>query len=98
MPDIIDIGPQEYYALADKDALLDLTDVMKTDPEFQDRIKNDFQPNLMNAILFKGKYAAILGWCNPVIMYYNKDIFDKEKLKYPDSTWDWNTFVNNCKN
>ncbi|MEK6646749.1 MAG: extracellular solute-binding protein, partial [Candidatus Firestonebacteria bacterium] len=76
---------------------MDLTDVMKTDSEFQDRIKNDFQPNLMNAILFKGKYAAIPGWCNPVIMYYNKDIFDKEKLKYPDSTWDWNTFVNNCK-
>ena len=29
-----------------------------------------------------------------VVLYYNKDMFDKEGLKYPDESWDWNDLLN----
>ena len=30
-------------------------------------------------------------------MYYNKDMFDKYKLPYPDETWDWDKYLEVAK-
>jgi multiple sugar transport system substrate-binding protein len=95
-PDVIELSHQEYYSFADKKVLLNLDDFIKNDPEFQKRIP-DFHPNLLKPLKWKGSYYAVPAWCNPVVMYYNKDIFDKEGIPYPDSSWDWDIFLKNCK-
>lgn len=44
----------------------------------------------------KGLYAAPVVW-SPVVLCYNKDLFDKAGLPYPDRSWTWETLVESAR-
>ena len=95
-PDILVLEESEYYNWIERGILLDLTSYIKNDDEFQKRIPDIF-PVLMDAVKYKNRIWAFPAWINSVVMFYNKDIFDKEKIPYPDKTWDWDKFLEVCK-
>jgi len=76
----------------EKGALLPLDDYIERDRDEIDL--DDFYPEaLMGCQADEGQICGlpvdIAGWA----IYYNRGIFDKAGLAYPDESWTWNTFL-----
>jgi raffinose/stachyose/melibiose transport system substrate-binding protein len=62
----------------------DLTSALNADPTW----KNKFLPSVMSGVTFNGKiYAVPTDGVQPVVFFYNKDVFDQYHLA-PAQTWD----------
>ena len=59
--------------------------------------QKDFFPKALNAFNYKGKLYAIPRDVSNLVIYYNKDIFDKYKVPYPSQGWTMEDFINTCK-
>ncbi|MFD0693795.1 ABC transporter substrate-binding protein [Paenibacillus sp. GCM10027628] len=57
----------------------------------------DFEQPLLDMHKSGGKQVSLPRDANTVVMYYNKDIFDKAKLKYPDKEMTWDQVVELAK-
>lgn len=51
--------------------------------------RKDFLPVCWDALRYRGKTYGIPQDINIRGLYYNKDLFDAARLKYPDETWTW---------
>jgi multiple sugar transport system substrate-binding protein len=89
-PDVFYCDRPYFYDLASRGALLNLDEYVKQ-PEFN---AGDFYPILMKAFQFSGNQYGIPKDWTTFALYYNKDMFDKEGLKYPDSNWTWTDLSN----
>ncbi len=90
-PDIMLLMPDEIADFASRGALLELTNFFNIDPDI-DSIEKDIWPDLLEIKKFRGKDYGVPIWTNSIALFYNKDIFDKEGLTYPDKEWNWDTF------
>ncbi len=95
-PDIMVFLPPLMIRLADKGLLLSLDRYMREDKEFQS-FKKDLHLPSMEAGKHKGSQYAVPFWTNSLVLFYNKDLFDKEKIAYPDETWDLNKLLLTAK-
>lgn len=50
-------------------------------------LKNTYYENSLKALSYKGKLYAIPRDVSNLVIYYNKDIFDKKHIPYPNSNW-----------
>jgi len=82
----------DYYTLVEKDILLNLDDIIKNDKDSKKLLPEIF-PALLDSSKYNDSYYGMPAWHNPIVLFYNKKIFDEAGMKYPDSTWDWNKFV-----
>ncbi len=90
-PDVMYMGSEYLPTYASKDTLLDLTPYIKNDPDIKtEKFKaNDYFKEVMDPFKYKGKVYGIPKDFSTMVLYYNKDIFDKEGIKYPDKSWTW---------
>lgn len=51
--------------------------------------RKDFLPVLLNSLKYKGKTYGLPQDINIMGLYYNKDLFDKAHIPYPDASWTW---------
>ncbi len=60
-----------------------------------EELKTDdiFYPQAIQALSWKGKLYAIPRDVSNLVIYYNKDLFDKKQIKYPDKNWTFNNFL-----
>lgn len=56
-----------------------------------------FMKSLQDYTNSKGEIIAYPNFLISSVLFYNKDIFDEEGLKYPDSTWTYNDLLNTAK-
>lgn len=82
-PDVIFIG-EKASEFASRDALLDLTPYIEKDKE--EIGISDIYPQFLELCKYKGKYFALPVNAGSDVIFYNKNIFDKAGLKYPDET------------
>lgn len=89
-PDLFDCyGPGQLRIFAKKGALLDVTDYCK-----RDKVNlKDIWPQCNGSIYYKDRVYAIPTNVGAVVLFYNKKLFDKEGIPYPDSTWTWDKFL-----
>lgn len=52
-----------------------------------------YYPQALSALSYKGKLYAVPRDVSNLVVFYNKDIFDKKKVKYPQSNWTFNDFL-----
>lgn len=52
-----------------------------------------FYPQAIQALSWKGKLYAIPRDVSNLVIYYNKDLFDKKHIKYPNKNWNFNDFL-----
>ncbi len=91
LPDIFNLSQDQFYYYASNGALVDLS------PYFQ---KAGIDPTVwghgeVDPYRYgdnKDVYSAPLNW-DTVVMFYNKDMFDKAGLKYPTADWTWDDFA-----
>lgn len=83
-PDIAltDIGTMTVN-LADKGKLLALDDYGVNE------IKDKFYDGVWNTTMWKGKVYGLRITANNLGLFYNKELFDKAKVAYPNENWTW---------
>ncbi|MGD0004047.1 MAG: extracellular solute-binding protein [Anaerolineaceae bacterium] len=54
---------------------------------------DNFYPGTMDAFKLEGKIYAIPSGLDPWVMYYNRDLFDRYQVPYPQSGWTWDDFL-----
>ena len=73
-----------------KGSLLNLEQFLKVDKDIK---IDDYYPQVVEPFRYKGNLYALPNEFSTVVLFYNKDLFDKAELSYPDETWDWDTFL-----
>ena len=93
-PDLMFMGYPEMVRYASEGTLLPLDDYLSKDPEVN---KDMFFPALIRAFTYEGKIYGVPKDWNTQVLYYNKTLFDKAGLSYPDETWTWDDVVEAAK-
>ena len=90
-PDVSRIDSVYFTPCAAKGLLECLDPYIKDDPEFD--IKDFYRPAFEGWGMYAGKIYGIPGDVDIYAMYYNKTMFDKYGVPYPDETWDWQKYL-----
>ena len=77
--DVVDVESATYGALADGGALAELKGVDAS----------VYKPSLLAAYQRDGKQYGLPSSFSTVVLFYNKDLFDKASVAYPTSSWTW---------
>jgi multiple sugar transport system substrate-binding protein len=87
-PDVIALKTfKQYYTYVDGGVLMDISDVAAKLPA----------GNSKSLYLLDGKSYGVPYRQDSWILYYNKDLFDKAGVAYPDGTWTWDDYVKAAK-
>lgn len=85
LPDVFWMNGSEAARYIKADALMDLTDSYNKE-------KGNYPDDLVKLYSSNGKNYAIPKDISTIGLWYNKEIFDKKGIAYPDNTWDWTKF------
>jgi multiple sugar transport system substrate-binding protein len=91
-PDVIYGHPHYFANWASKGMLLDLDPYFQKDNAFFYN-KDNFTTSLYDAFKWNGKHIATINGSDTFLLFYNKDLFDKAGVAYPDDKWTWDDFV-----
>ncbi|MBL7199500.1 MAG: sugar ABC transporter substrate-binding protein [Anaerolineae bacterium] len=80
----------QFAQLYEQGDLLNLTPLIEQDERFD---LSDFNPGVVGACRREGEMWAIPFGVNLMVMYYNKDLFDRYGVPYPEMSWTWDDFV-----
>ncbi len=95
-PDLLWFG-QEYIApYASKGVLMDLTDRLNTDQRGAAKL-NDYFPMVLESAQMNGKTYGLPWIAQPVIVYYNKKLFQEKNVPLPTDAWTWDQFLDAAK-
>ncbi len=93
-PDVIFMNNLTMPVYADSGVLEDLGPMLQNGT----KIKNeDFFKQALEAMSWKGKIYGIPRDISNLLIYYNKDMFDRYKVPYPDKNWTFNDFLETAK-
>lgn len=90
-PDVWYLGADNFPELLAKDTILDLTPYFQLNPELTD--PKVYTTMALDAFSMAGKRYATVNGTNTIVIYYNKDMFDKAKVPYPGEDLTWDTLV-----
>lgn len=86
-PDVIFINNHYLPIYANAGVLEDLT------PYEQDFEYDKFYPKSLNALSWENKIYAIPRDISTLVVFYNKNIFDKYNIPYPKTGWSFDNFL-----
>ena len=86
-PDVVFINNQYLPVYANANVLEDLSNYV------QELQFDSFYKKSLEALSWHGKVYAVPRDVSNLVIYYNKDIFDKYGVPYPDKNWDYETFL-----
>ena len=90
--DLFWLDQDHIASLADSGALLDITDRASKADKGSAADLSDYFPDVLQTAQVNGKTFGLPWIAQPVMLYFNKDLFDAAQIKYPDDTWTWDTF------
>jgi multiple sugar transport system substrate-binding protein len=85
-PDAFELNYENFVSFANKGALADLTPLIAADTGFSTSIYN---PTALAAFSQGGKQYGLVESFSNVVLFYNKDLFDKAGVAYPTAEWTW---------
>lgn len=91
-PDLIYVGSDKLDYQLEADSLLDLTDLIRGDPELNEAVFGstpDFYAETIRPFLRDGRLHVLPVNFNVFVLFYNRDLFDRHRVPYPDENWDW---------
>jgi multiple sugar transport system substrate-binding protein len=93
-PDAAYLAYDEIPIFATKKAILPLEPFLAKSNDFD---FSGYYPRVVEMLKFQNKTYAVSRDFTVFALYYNKDMFDKAGLSYPDETWDWNKFLDTAR-
>lgn len=89
-PDVIFINNQYLPIYANAGVLEELNN-------YNDISTNDFYTKSLDALTYQNKLYALPRDISTLVIFYNKNIFDKYKVKYPNENWTYDEFLETSK-
>ncbi len=86
-PDVFELNYENFVPYADKGVLLDLSPLAAADKTFDPKI---FYPKAYDLFNEQGKQYGLSESFSDVVLFYNKDLFQKAGVPFPTSDWTWN--------
>ena len=88
-PDIVMLA-ESFGSYVNGGWLMPLDSMIESDPDFN---LDDFFPLVVDAYRVNGSlYTLPMRW-GPMILYYNKELFDQSAVAFPNPKWDWTAFL-----
>lgn len=76
--------------LRSQDRVLNLKPFIEQEKAFD---QDDFYPGTVELFSSEGRIWAVPRAVDVMVMYYNKDLFDRYNVPYPQVGWTWNDFL-----
>ncbi len=93
-PDVMTLDASSAAVFIENGVLKDLTGYIADDSAFS---LDDYYPNVVDIGRRGDSVYAIPLDFTPMVMYYNKDLFDKADVAYPEDDWTWDDFLAKAK-
>lgn len=93
-PDIMSLDASSAAVFINNNVLADLTPYIEQDPEFS---LEDYWPNVVGIARRGSSLYAIPGDFTPMVVYYNKRLFDRAGVPYPKDDWTFDDFVRTAR-
>jgi multiple sugar transport system substrate-binding protein len=87
----------EDLALAAEGVFLPLTDCLADQPAGSAGDVNDYYPAIISTATQDGVVYGLPWIAQPVVLFYNKALFDAAGLDYPEAGWTWDEFYEDAK-
>ena len=88
-PDVVTLNIENMAAFADLGALAELEPFISRDGYDL----GQYYESTLGMSQYNGKQYGLPASFSTVVLFYNKDLFDKAGLAYPDSTWTWDDML-----
>ncbi|WAA08920.1 ABC transporter substrate-binding protein [Fervidibacillus albus] len=85
-PDVFELNYENFVQYASRGTLADLTKYIEEDESFDPSQLNE---QAFKAYQYEGKQFGMVESFSNVVLFYNKDLFDKAGLDYPTADWTW---------
>lgn len=95
-PDIFWVSAQSASQLAAKGAMLDITDKLSKSSAAAAKV-SDYYDTSLQPFKVNDKIYGLPWIMQPIVLYYNKDLFDKAGVSISEENWNWNTFLDIAK-
>ena len=96
-PDLMWLS-QEYVAnFADNGAIMDITDQVAALSDMPAAQLDDYYPGSLAVAKYADRLYGLPWIAQPVVLYYNPDMFEKAGIDPPDESWTWDTFKDAAK-
>lgn len=89
-PDVFELNYENFVTYADKGLLLDLSPMMKADTTLDPKV---YSERANQAFSYNGMQLGLPATFSTVVLFYNKDLFDKAGVAYPTADWTWKDAV-----
>lgn len=94
-PDLINFTTSDLTSFAAAGVLEPITQWVKRDWD-KDNLGDNFE-RMMKALQYNGEQYALPRNASGRTIFYNKKLFDEAGVKYPDSSWTWDTLIQEGK-
>ena len=91
--DVYQLSDYEFHYMASNNYLIDLWEYFTNSEEDQ----TAFFPEVLRLFNFRGSQYAMPYLFSPLIMFHNKNIYQKEKLTCPQASWKWSDLIEIAK-
>jgi multiple sugar transport system substrate-binding protein len=92
-PDVIRLDASSAAVFVDNDVLVDLAPFCKRDH----LDLNDFYPNALDVARRGAALYALPVDFTPMVLYYNRKLFDQSGVPYPQDGWAWSDFLDDAQ-
>ncbi|MFH1745917.1 MAG: sugar ABC transporter substrate-binding protein [Planctomycetota bacterium] len=93
-PDVIQLDASSGAVFMDNDVLRDLTPYIANDDHFNLDV---YFENVVDVFGGRNRLYAIPLDFTPMVMFYNKTLFDRAGVAYPQRGWTWDDFLDAAK-
>lgn len=83
--DVFASGEGDFYKWVGTNLAAPMDDLMASDGDWT----KDFNESILEMGKIQGKQYYIVRDYNPICLWYNKDVFDKNNVDYPTNDWTW---------
>lgn len=91
-PDTFELNYENFIAYAKKGVLMDLTAMAQ-----KDNLEKLYYPKAYQVFNYQGKQYGLVETFSTVLLFYNKDLFDKAGVAYPTANWTWKDEIEAAK-
>jgi multiple sugar transport system substrate-binding protein len=96
-PDLMWLS-QEYVAnFADNGAIMDITDQVAALSDMPAAQLDDYYPGSIAVAKYNDRLYGLPWIAQPVVLYYNPEMFEAAGIAPPDESWTWDTFQDAAK-
>ncbi|MGC9398245.1 MAG: ABC transporter substrate-binding protein [Anaerolineae bacterium] len=90
--DLFWLSQEWIRGMAAQGALLDITDYLEADTTHPAADLDDYFEDIIMTAMYEGRYYGLPWIAQPVVLYYNKALFDEAGIDYPTMDWTWDDF------